>query len=136
MIPAYMIGLYLNVHVTSLDAFINNDKLTSGISRDTKSPLVFANDAQRILLVDDSIVTGKAMQSALEKITDDIKRKITTCAIYSDKKNNSNIDIYLECVKRPRVFEWNIFHRRLMKASGLDIDGVLCVDRSYRGGKR
>lgn len=128
MIPAYMIGLYLNVHVTSLDSLINNDKLTSGISRNTKVPLVFARDAQRILLVDDSIVTGKAMQLALERIPGDIKERITTCAIYSDKKNKADIDIYLEHVKRPRVFEWNIFHRRLMKTSCLDIDGVLCID--------
>ncbi len=128
MIPAYMIGLYLNIHVTSLDALINNDKLTSGVSRDTKTPLIFANDAQRILLVDDSIVTGEAMQLALAKITEEIKQRITTCAIYSDKKHKPDIDIYLEHVKRPRVFEWNIFHRRLMKNSCLDIDGVLCVD--------
>lgn len=128
MIPAYMIGLYLNVHVTSLDSLINNDKLTSGISRDTKTPLVLARDAQRILLVDDSIVTGKAMQLALKRIPEAIKEKITTCAVYSDKKNKPDIDIYLEHVKRPRVFEWNIFHRRLMKTSCLDVDGVLCVD--------
>lgn len=128
MIPAYMIGLYLNVHVTSLDSLINNHKLTSGVSRNTKTPLVFATDAQRILLVDDSIVTGKAMQLALAKITDDIKQKITTCAVYSDKKNKPDIDIYLEYVKRPRVFEWNIFHSRLMKTSCLEIDGVLCID--------
>lgn len=128
MIPAYMIGLYLNVHVTSLDALINNDKLTSGVSRDTRVPLVFAMDAQKILLVDDSIVTGKAMQLALERVPDAIKENITTCAIYSDKKNKPDIDIYLEYVKRPRVFEWNVFHRRLMKTSCLDIDGVLCVD--------
>ncbi|MGP4789295.1 phosphoribosyltransferase family protein [Psychrobacter sp. 1Y11] len=128
MIPAYMIGLYLNVHVTSLDSFINNEKLTSGVSRNTKMPLVFAMDAQKILLVDDSIVTGKAMQLALARIPNNIKESITTCAIYSDKKNKPDIDIYLEYVKRPRVFEWNIFHARLMKNACLDIDGVLCID--------
>ncbi|MGM8885993.1 phosphoribosyltransferase family protein [Psychrobacter sp. 1U2] len=128
MIPAYMIGLYLNVHVTSLDSFINNDKLTSGVSRNTKTPLVFAIDAQKVLLVDDSIVTGKAMQLALQRIPDNIKNRITTCAIYSDKKNKPDVDIYLEYVKRPRVFEWNIFHARLMKNACLDIDGVLCID--------
>jgi len=128
MIPAYMIGLYLNVHVTSLDSFIKNEKLTSGISRNTKMSLIYAMDAQKVLLVDDSIVTGKAMQLALESIPDNIKKNITTCAIYSDKKNKPYIDIYLEHVKRPRVFEWNIFHSRLMKNACLDIDGVLCID--------
>jgi len=128
MIPAYMIGLYLNVHVTSLDSFVKNDELTSGVSRNTRKPLVFARDAKRVLLVDDSIVTGEAIQLALAKIPDDMKASITTCAIYSDKKNKPDIDIYLEHVKRPRVFEWNIFHSRIIKNACLDIDGVLCID--------
>ncbi|MGE6328533.1 phosphoribosyltransferase, partial [Psychrobacter pacificensis] len=71
MIPAYMIGLYLNINVTSLDAFIENRKLTSGITRKTKTNLVFAQDAKRVLLVDDSINTGKSLVSALGHIPEE-----------------------------------------------------------------
>lgn len=128
MIPAYMIGLYLNINVTSLDAFTENSKLISGITRQTKTNLVFAQDAKSILLVDDSINTGQSLISALEAIPKDYKGNITTCAIYSDTKKRGDVDIYLEYVPGPRVFEWNIFHRKLMESACLDIDGVLCID--------
>lgn len=128
MIPAYMIGLYLNTHVTSLDAFIENRELITGITRRAKEDLIFAQDAKKILLVDDSINTGKSINNALDNIPEDIKHKITTCAIYSDAKVRNDIDIYLEFVRMPRVFEWNIFHRGLVKNACFDIDGVLCVD--------
>lgn len=128
MIPAYMIGLYLNINVTSLDAFIQNRKLVSGITRQTKTQLVFAQDAKSILLVDDSINTGKSLISALGDIPYDYQGNITTCAIYSDTKKRDDVDIYLEYAPMPRVFEWNIFHRKLMESACLDIDGVLCID--------
>lgn len=128
MAPAYMIGLYLNINVTSLDAFIQNRKLASGITRQTKTNLVFAQDAKRVLLVDDSINTGKSLVSALADIPKEYKGDITTCAIYSDTKKREDVDIYLEYVPMPRVFEWNIFHRKLMENACLDIDGVLCID--------
>lgn len=128
MIPAYMIGLYLNVDVTSLDAFIDNKRLVKGSTRSTKNKFEFAWDANRVLLVDDSIFSGKSMLSALNEIPDNIKVKVSTCAIYSSLKKRKDIDIYFEHVPIPRVFEWNVFHRDLMKRACLDIDGVLCLD--------
>lgn len=127
MIPAYMIGLYFNVHVTSLDALVDNRRLVSGIIRNTSNELEFASDAKNILLVDDSIASGKSMLSALEEIPDNIKAKVTTCAIYSSLKKRQDVDIYFEYVAMPRVFEWNVFHRSLMERACLAIDGVLCL---------
>lgn len=128
MIPAYMIGLYLNVNVTTLDAFLDNRKLVTGSTRKTKNKLECAWDAQRVLLVDDSIASGKSMQNALEQIPAELRKKVTSLAVYSSKKSRKDIDIYLEYVPMPRVFEWNVFHRNLMENACLDIDGVLCVD--------
>lgn len=128
MIPAYMIGLYLNVHVTSLDAFIDNRKLITGSTRSAKDELEFAWDATKVLLVDDSINTGKSLVSALGDIPEEYKGDITTCAIYSDTRKREDVNIYLEYVPMPRVFEWNIFHRKLIESACLDIDGVLCID--------
>lgn len=130
MIPAYMIGLYLNIHVTSLDALIDNKRLVSGITRSPRNKLNFAIDAKRVLLVDDSIDTGQSMLSVLDLIPEATKKKVTTCAIYSSLKSREDIDFYLEYIEMPRVFEWNIFHRDLMSRSCLDIDGVLCIDPS------
>lgn len=130
MIPAYMIGLYLNVHVTSLDAFIDNRKLITGSTRSAKDELEFAWDATKVLLVDDSISSGQSLSLVLDKIPEKLKEKITTLAVYSSSKSRRDIDIYFEYVATPRVFEWNVFHRDLMARSCLDIDGVLCIDPS------
>ena len=40
------------------------------------------------------------------------------------------VDVVMEVVPQPRIFEWNIFHHHLMSRSLLDIDGVLCHDPS------
>jgi orotate phosphoribosyltransferase len=56
--------------------------------------------------------------------------KLTYCAIYSANEPCSLVDIALECVPAPRVFEWNLLHRDMLSQCCVDIDGVLCRDPS------
>lgn len=128
MVPAYIIGLYLNVGVTSLDGLLVNEPIKSGSTRRAKVDLGFAQNAQRILLVDDSISSGESLQKTLAKIPEDLRARITTLAVYSSQPERSDIDVFLEYVPEPRVFEWNVFHRSLLGRAGVDIDGVLCRD--------
>lgn len=128
MVPAYIIGLYLNADVTSLDGLLANEAIKRGSTRKARVDLGFAQNAKRILLVDDSISSGESLAKTLTKIPPELRDRITTLAVYSSRPERSDVDMFLEYVPEPRVFEWNIFHRSVLGRSCVDIDGVLCRD--------
>jgi len=130
MVPAYIIGLYLNVGVTSLNGLLANEAIKSGSTRRARVDLGVALNASKILLVDDSISSGDSLKKTLENIPAELRDRITTLAIYSSTKDRPDVDMFFEYVPEPRVFEWNIFHRSLLGRAGVDIDGVLCRDPS------
>lgn len=128
MIPAHMIALFLNVHVTDFKSFLDNEPLKCGLTRSVRANLKKAHDAQNVLLVDDSIYSGESLKKSLDQLSNDLKIKSTTLAIYSNTPSRNDIDLFLDVVSTPRVFEWNIFHHAILSKSCVDIDGVLCVD--------
>lgn len=127
MMPAYIIALFLNTHVTDFDSFLENKPLESGLTRNIKHKLKQAHDAQRILLVDDTISSGKQLSLKKELIPDHLISKITSLAIYSTTETDL-VDMYFKLVGYKRLYEWNFFHRDYLKKACLDIDGVLCFD--------
>lgn len=128
MIPAYIIGLYLNLDVTDFNSFVHNIALQRGISRKSDKRLLYPQDAKKILLVDDSYATGVSLNKSLSSLPESLKHRVTTFAVYSTNSNCNNLDIYLKIIKYPRVFEWNILNHEIINYSCFDIDGVLCVD--------
>ncbi|AHI05694.1 hypothetical protein BDW_05940 [Bdellovibrio bacteriovorus W] len=128
MIPAYMLSLYLNLHVTDVAGFINNSVLVNGTTRKVKNRLTTAWDAKKVLFVDDSISSGESLQKVLRAIPDELRHRVSTLAIYTDSSLRRDIDFTFEVVSHPRAFEWNIFHRPFSSSICFDIDGVLCVD--------
>ena len=128
MVPAYIIGLYLNVGVTSLDGLLSNEAIKSGSTRRARLDLGVAQNAGRILLVDDSISSGESLKSTLARIPHALRERITTLAVYSSRPERSDVDMFFEFIPEPRVFEWNVFHRSLLGRACVDIDGVLCRD--------
>lgn len=130
MIPAYFISLYLNINVTDVNGLITNQSLKKASVRQLKNPIDMPHNANNILLVDDSIISGNSMQETLDSIPQQLKDKITKLVIYSDRPRRDDVDQYLEVLPTPRVFEWNIFHRPLLEKACVDIDGVLCLDPS------
>ncbi|MGK0409146.1 MAG: putative HAD superfamily protein/adenine [Shewanella psychromarinicola] len=130
MVPSYMVSLLLNVNCIDLPAFIRNEKLCKGITRDVGADIVNSHDAKNVLLIDDSILSGNSMLNSLKQIPTKFQGLITTVAVYSSHKNHENVDIVLTEVEPPRVFEWNIYHHPVVSNSCFDIDGVLCYDPS------
>ena len=130
MIPAYMIALALNVHCIDLKSFIDNRPLKKGRTRKLKNDTgeINPHNYQNILLVDDTIASGNSLKQELELIPNELKNKITTFAVYSDRAKRDDIDIFLEYLSSPRVFQWNVYHHGILKDACVDIDGVLCVD--------
>jgi|SRR5690554_701991 len=128
MIPAYMISAYLNIDCTDIDSFVANTKLQRGITRTTKASLTYPQDAKKVLIVDDSVYSGKSMKLALDKMNIEIIEKIKTLAVYVNNDNPPFTDFYFEILNGKKLFEWGIFHNNIISNCCFDIDGVLCRD--------
>ncbi|MCQ8881304.1 phosphoribosyltransferase family protein [Pseudoalteromonas shioyasakiensis] len=133
MLPASIISLKVNASLCSLDEYISNSVLKSGITGRHKSKFETAHDVKKVLVVDDSIQSGRSMEDAKSKIPLELRKNCKFCVIFGTKiAPEGLVDFSLERVERPRVFEWNIFHHSTLSSSCVDIDGVLCddIDRS------
>lgn len=127
MIPAYMIAMHLNIPVCSFIDLQNNYPFKQLGSRKIKKAITNPQDANKILIVEDSYVTGVKLHENVKQLPKDIQEKSDVIAIYSAVKE-PNLDYYLEFLPYPRIFEWNIFHHLIASSSAFDMDGVLCED--------
>lgn len=133
MIPAYLIGLYLNRAVTDIDTFLANGAASHGTTRKLSTPLAQLHDARHVLLVDDSMATGSSMQAALDRVrASSFGGKVSTCAAIVTPSQHRSVDVAFLTVPHPRVFEWNAFHHTCVENACFDLDGVLCVDPTER----
>lgn len=127
MIPAYMIGMFLNKKVCSIDELINGILPSSGYSREIENTSYIKD----VLIVDDSIHSGVALNKTKDKLYSagiTHKYKIKYLAIYAREQSIKMIDYYFEIVPLPRVFQWNYLNVKRSDSFCYDIDGVLCVD--------
>ena len=129
MIPAYMIGLMLSKQVCTLYEFLAED-----FKNNTTVRVKFSSDIKNILVIDDSILSGNASKRTKDLIKNfglDKKYNIKYMAIYyKDDSYKRFIDLALEKVPSPRIFQWNYLNHAFLQDAAFDIDGVLCVDPS------
>lgn len=126
MIPAYMLGLFLNKQVCSLPEFLSDMFGEHGITRNIN----ISKTIKKILIVDDTVNSGASIQKVknrLKKYTNTYDIKYM--AVYGANKNAYNyVDIVLNILPQPRMFQWNYLNHVFLKAAAFDIDGVLCCD--------
>lgn len=129
MIPAYMIGLDLNLPVCSLRDLIDDNNIKRIATRIVKNgEIEHPSQAKKILLVEDSYNTGSSLKATMSSINLELRKKITTLAVYTSQPTQ-DLDIYFEILRTPRAFEWNIMnHNKFVDKSCFDMDGVLCED--------
>ena len=125
MLAANIISLNLNINLVSIDEFLNNIKIKS--SSRIKKKLEKCSDANKVLIVDDSINAGHTIADIKQALTKNTNNLIY-CCIYGLEKTYKKVDICMEQVEEPRLFEWNIFHRPFLENCCVDMDGVLCKD--------
>lgn len=126
MVPAYMIGQFLNKKVCSIDEFLAGINPTSGYSREVDSEPVHS-----VLIVDDSVHSGVAVEKTRKRISEaglDKKYSIKHLAIYAREEATDKVDYYFEILPLPRLFQWNYMNHNINEEACYDIDGVLCVD--------
>lgn len=129
MMVANILALFLNIKITDLSSYIADTPLRHGHTRIIRFPaLLKPSDAKNVLIIDDSIDSGKSLDRTRSVIADLYNQKKIYCAVYSTEKASRKVDIFFEIVPQPRIFEWNVMHRPFLEKCCLDIDGVLCFD--------
>jgi adenine/guanine phosphoribosyltransferase-like PRPP-binding protein len=125
---ASVMALNLNVRFCDLGAFLRNDLLQTGSTRTARGGhIVCAQDAKNVLVVDDSIYTGEALDAVRAQIkTCSYSGKVTYMAFYATAGSTRKADVYAQVVPMPRLFQWNICHRKDLATFCFAIDGVLC----------
>lgn len=131
MLVASFIALSLNLPLVDLEGFCAGRVFETGTTRRRGNA---APHYRRALIVDDSSRTGDALAKAVDKLNTasvDLP-PVTTCVVYGTSTTRRCVDVVMETIDQPRIFEWNVLHHPgILKDACLDIDGVLCHDPSY-----
>lgn len=131
LLAANLFAVYLNLPLTDIDSFLDGRLLSTGFRGKSYEKDAFKG---KILIVDDSIYSGKALNVVKEKISQASALKdleVLYCCVYVYPNCKDMIDVPLVLLDMPRVFEWNIFHHKVLESACVDIDGVLCVDPTH-----
>lgn len=130
ILAANLFCLVTNIAMTDLDSFIEGRIYSSGNSAKRRSTLDRdLTDMRRILVLDDSIRSGKAMRAARARLdAAGLGEKVMIGAVFGTSTNHEEVDFVFEVVPDPRVFQWNLMHHVILQKSCVDIDGVLCID--------
>lgn len=129
LMVASILALYLNLPLTDLQGFIEGRVFESGKTRRLKANKVEQKAIKKVLIVEDSVYTGRAILQAkaeIEKADIAADVKIIYFAAYVTENNKAYVDIFLDVCDLPRIFEWNLMHHPVTENSFFDLDGVLC----------
>jgi uncharacterized HAD superfamily protein len=124
MIPAYMLGLRLNLPVIDLEGFLNGNAPVGG----RRLEVTDFSAVNNILVVDDSIRFGGQILQVKEKLQQKPTYNYGFCTPFATTENRHLVDYSFELIDKPRIFQWNIMHSWIYEHSCVDIDGVLCDD--------
>jgi orotate phosphoribosyltransferase len=132
LLAGTILALHRNVPLADLDGFLESRAFATGER--------FEGDAdaqpERVLILDDSVLTGSAMTAARERVAAASLPKdveVLFGAVYVSPEGRDLVDTYADVVRFPRVFEWNLMHHPgVVPKSCFDLDGVLCRDPTPR----
>ena len=98
MLPANLLALYLNRPYTDIHSFINGHIYKAG----ARGQFFDIKDFKKILVVDDSIASGSAMDKCKESLKHlEADFSISYCAIYVIPGKEKMVDYYFEIVPLP-----------------------------------
>ena len=116
---ANIIALKLGKPLTTPDLFIKNICWKSKLIPEKE-------EYTNILLVDDSITSGKSMEESLKLLNHSRKNiTITKAALMATNESKSFVDLCYKVMPNPRLFEWNLLHASKGNLAS-DMDGVIC----------
>lgn len=124
LLAANLLCLHLNCPVTDVDGLLDRRLLASGNRLDDGT---FDWEAVgTVLVVDDSINTGRSMERTRARIERaGLPFDVEYAAIYITPGGYRHVDYWVEVVRNPRVFGWNLTHHPMLRRSCVVADGVL-----------
>lgn len=132
LLVANILALHLNLPMTDVEGLCENRILQAGI-RLNNERIPDLSTRKKILVVDDSVLSGTQMKKVKSKLKDlESVHQIYYAAVYATPQGCDYVDFWYEIVNLPRVFEWNVMHHSVLENSCMDIDGILCRDPTPR----
>ena len=129
LLAANILALHLNLPLTDVDGLLEGRLLCGGKRASHTEQGLQARKEMKVLVVDDSILTGRQMEQVRKKIrASHPAHEILYAAVYAAPKTREKVDLHFEVVPQPQLFEWMMFHCYWLQHSCVDIDGVLCRD--------
>lgn len=126
---ANILALYLNLPFTDIENFLKCGSIKTGSTRKCRNWIKRIEDAEHVLIVDDSISSGKAISEVKERLKGrKVSYRVTYLVVYALALSCKKADIYFELCEQPRMFEWNYMHHWALEYCCMDIDGVICED--------
>lgn len=123
MIPAYIIALFMNKKCCSLDEFLSGSTGSNGVRN------VGIDEIKKVLVIDDSVYNGTEMERTREKLAPLAEKyNFIYTTVYVKPDSEDKVDIWMEKVSAPRVWQWNYLNHSIAKRACFDMDGVLCID--------
>ena len=131
LLAASLLALHLNLPMTDVEGLIEGRVLQPG-PRYTGTVVGLLGEPRRVLVVDDSILLGRQLESVKKRIhAASLPHTIRYAALYPAPGSEKKVDFFFEIIETPRCFEWNVMHHPwVLSKTCMDIDGVLCRDPS------
>lgn len=126
LLAATLLALHLNLPLTDVDGYLAGRLLGAGPRLGGCQCRYPRGAARRVLVVDDSIWSGRQLAAVREKIeAAQMSRGVFYAAIYAIPSAVDLVDYYCKIVGLPRAFEWNILHHPSLSSSCVVADGLL-----------
>lgn len=128
LLAASLVALETGSELMDLPAYLADASPWSGLRLGTRATAA----ERKVLIVDDSVNSGTEMARVRAAVRAAHPRdRVTFFAAYASPRGVARIDAYVEEVRLPRAFEWNIMTTSsALEHCCMDIDGVLCPDPS------
>ena len=134
MLPASIIALWLNIPLYA----INRVKTLYGSSEEIEIMPASTkcggsrmrdheNTEGKILVVDDTIYSGRAIANIKEKITEEA----IYATVYAHPDSKNKVDFFAKELKPPHLLQWNLFNCTYIESALLDFDGIFCPNVPY-----
>jgi orotate phosphoribosyltransferase len=126
MLAATLLALHLHLPMTDVNGLKKGELMSSG-ERMKGIAGKSLEGFRHVLIVDDSINSGKAMEKVRKRVAGlEGNFKLSFCAIIATPESVSDVDLHFDVCDTPRVFEWNMMNHKNIGRASIELDGVLC----------
>ena len=127
MLPASMIAMWLNLPLYFLDPQNNLLPMSGATKFGGLRMLDYKGSNGRLLIVDDTVYAGTAMNNVKSRLMEDAY----FCSVYCRPASELKPDFYARDLSPPHLLEWNLFNCIYIEHALLDFDGIFSPNVPY-----